>query len=117
MQRKEDGGIVISCDFCGVDWDEERAMVEGHQGSVLCLDCLKLALDQSEPADESFNCTMCLQEREPGKRWWMHPAPQDLPGRNREAAICWDCVRLAAKTYHKDKDIDFRWDPADYPKP
>ena len=116
MQRHEDGGIVISCDFCGADWDENRPMIEGHKGSVLCLACLRLALEQAQPADESFDCTLCLQRHEAGVRSWAHPAPDDLPGRNREACLCWACVRLAAKTFHKDKDTEFRWNPADHPK-
>ena len=45
MQRPEDGGIVISCDFTGIDWDERIPMIEGHQGSVLSLEALAMARD------------------------------------------------------------------------
>lgn len=120
MQRTEpDGGIIISCDFCGVDWDPQTgtpAMTEGHKGSALCLDCLRRALPESQPAAEAFDCTLCLQRREAPTRRWAHPAPEPAPGLNPGAAICWECVRLAAKTFHKDKDIDFRWDPSDWPR-
>ena len=115
MQREEDGGIVISCDFCGLDWDEVRAMLEGHHGSVMCLDCLRYALEQAQPSEVAFKCTLCLREREEGVRAWAHPGAEPSPGLNREAMACWDCIRLAAKTFHKDKDTDFRWNPADYP--
>lgn len=116
MQRTEAEGIVISCDFCGTDWDEVVPMVEGHQGSILCLPCLRYALEQSDAAPAAFKCTMCLVEKDVGTRHWAHPAPQPSPGLNAEAAICWDCVRLAAKTFHKDKDTDFTWSPSDYPQ-
>ncbi len=116
MQRQEDDGIVISCDFCGTDWDEVRPMIEGHQGSVICLQCLRYALEQSEPAPEAFHCVVCLVDKDAGTRCWTHPAPKPSPGLNSGAVICWDCVRLGAKTFHKDKDVDFRWDPAAHPK-
>ena len=105
MQRTERDGIVISCDFCGTDWDEVIAMIEGHHGSVLCLACLKRAMDETSLASETFDCTMCLQTRDVGRKIWrntQHP----------KAALCFDCVRLAAKGFHKDKQTDFRWDPA-----
>ncbi len=40
MQRDEDGGVVISCDYCGRDWhpyqpDPDNPMIEGHRGSVI----------------------------------------------------------------------------------
>ena len=115
MQREEDGGIVISCDFCGTDWDEQIPMIEGHKGSIICLSCLKRALDEAAPADETFSCTMCLQEREPGTKRWRHPNPTPSPGLNESAVICWPDIRQGAKAFHKDKDTDFRWDPAKYP--
>lgn len=105
MQRQDPDGVVISCDFCASDWDQVRPMIEGHRGSVLCLDCLRQALDQAAPASHDFDCTLCLQHRPAGRKFWRH----------RNAAVCYDCIRLAAKTFHKDPDTDFRWDPAQHP--
>lgn len=106
MQRIEPDGIVIACDFCATDWDAVRPMIEGHRGSVLCLDCLRRALDESAPSDASFECTLCLQPRDAGRKVWRNTT---------DAALCFDCVRLAAKGFHKDPDTDFRWDPSKYP--
>lgn len=116
MQRQVPDGIIISCDFCGTDWDEVRAMVEGHKGSVLCLTCLEKALADAAPADEQFDCTLCLQHRDAGFRRWTHPNPEPSEGLNADAHLCWDCIRLAAKTFHKDKEVDFRWDPSEHPR-
>lgn len=119
MQRTEDDGIIISCDFCGSDWDPTTGlptMTEGHRGSAMCLGCLERALPESEPASEPFDCALCLQTREAGMRRWSHPSPTPSPGLAPSAAVCWECVRLAAKTFHKDKDIDFRWDPSQWGK-
>lgn len=124
MQRNtEDTGIIISCDFCGTDWDPQTGlppMTEGHRGSVMCLACLQKALPEAQPAEVPFDCTLCLQHQEAGVRRWPAdmgtkvPTPEgELPG----GAACWSCIRLAAKTFHKDKDIDFRWNPSDYPGP
>ena len=115
MQRQEDGGIVISCDFCGTDWDEVVPMIEGHRGSVLCLSCLKAALDLTQPASEAFECTLCLSHKPAEKKRWIHPQPQPSPGLNPDAVLCWDCIRLAAKGFHKDAEVDFRWDSSKYP--
>ena len=116
MQRTEDGGIVISCDFCGTDWDEQLPMIEGHRGSVLCLECLKQALDEAEPIDKPFEGTLCLSRKPAGIKAWQHPAPKPSPGLNPDAQLCWDCIRLAAKGFHKDPDVDFKWDSSKYPK-
>jgi hypothetical protein len=116
MQRTEDGGIVISCDYCGTDWDEQLPMIEGHRGSVLCLECLKCALDNARPADDTIDCALCLSASPAGTKHWRHPDPKPSDGLNPDAILCWDCIRLAAKGYHKDPDIDFRWDSSKYPK-
>jgi hypothetical protein len=105
MQRREPKGIVISCDFCGDDWDQVKPMIEGHQGAVLCLECFKRAFD-AMPAGEVgsvFKCTVCLREQGPDMPRW---APAERPASaNQEAWICADCVTLAAKTFHKDPDV------------
>ncbi len=115
MQRDEDGQVVISCDFCGTDWDQCLSMIEGHRGSVLCLDCLKQALDQARPGDEPFTGTLCLSDKPAGTRMWRHPGPKPSSGLNPGAPLCWDCIRLAAKGFHKDPEVDFRWDSSKYP--
>jgi hypothetical protein len=116
MQHEEDGGVVISCDFCGTDWDEQLPMIEGHRGSVLCLACLRHALDGAQPAEESFTGAMCLSDRSAGTSCWTHPGPAPSPGLNPGAILCWDCIRLAAKGFHKDPDVDFRWESSKYPQ-
>lgn len=114
MQRTEDGGIVISCDFCGSDWDEVKPMIEGHHGSVLCLECLASALELAKPTQVATDtavgvqpaCTMCLQEPEQGKAQWI-PDPRPV-GANPTALICIDCINQAAGTFSKDPDIDWK---------
>lgn len=108
MQREEDGGVVISCDFCGTDWDEVRPMIEGHHGSVLCLDCLKFAMAMSQPAEADFSCTMCLRPHEAGENVWRHPdKPDDA---NPDACLCNGCRKQAAGTFSKDPDVDWKRD-------
>lgn len=109
MQRTEDGYIIISCDFCGTDWDEVRPMIEGHHGSVLCLECLKTLLGTLTPAAEKFQCTMCLRSKPAGTPQWRPARPPDAPppGLNCDAVICHDCVEQAADTYTRDQDIDW----------
>lgn len=112
MQRTEDGGIVISCDFCGTDWDEVKPMIEGHHGSVLCLACLQAALEQAGSESGGMiegvqpACTMCLQEVELGKSRWA-PATR-AAGSNPTGLICIDCINQAAGTFSKDADIDWK---------
>jgi len=108
MQRNVPEGIIIACDFCGQDWDEIRPMIEGHRGSVLCLDCLKFALAMAHPAKDAGPCTMCLHPIEDGKIMWQHP---DRPeSANQQALICEGCIKQAAGTFSKDADIPWKWD-------
>ena len=116
MQRTENNLVILSCDFCGKDWDEVIPMIEGHRGSIICLDCLEKALQQATSSDTQYDCTMCLQEK-PGKlKHWRNSTPVSIEGLNPHAVICWDDIRQAAKAFHKDKEIDFSWNPAHYPK-
>ena len=102
MQRTVDGGIIISCDFCGTDWDQVKPMVEGHRGSVICLECLKIALDEARAGNGEFSCTLCLREElDPTFPRWSHA--------NHDATICQDCIHQAARQFSKDKDIDWTW--------
>jgi len=115
MQRTEAEGIVISCDFCGTDWDpfdqeNTNPMVEGHHGSVICLSCLKRALAERKPAESGFNCTMCLEDRDAGAERWFHPTPVPSEGLNPEAAVCLRCIHQAAGRFHKDPDVSWTWE-------
>jgi hypothetical protein len=106
MQRTEDGMIVISCDFTGEDWDEVQPMIEGHQGSIISLKALDLAIDHACEQAEKFTCTMCLRHFAAGERAWK---PDPLPaGANPRAIICWDCVRQADRSFARDEDTE--WD-------
>lgn len=110
MQRTEPEGIVISCDFCGTDWDEVKPMIEGHHGSVLCLACMKAALAAIKAGDSSFPCTLCLVEKDAEVPRWSHPqrSSQPLPGTNPGAILCQDCLNQAAGTFSKDPDVDWK---------
>lgn len=106
MQRTEPEGIVISCDFCGSDWDEVKPMIEGHHGSVLCLECLQAALAQIRPGEGSFSCTLCLVEKGAEVPRWSHPdAPSSA---NADAVLCNDCLNQAAGTFSKDPDVAWK---------
>jgi len=107
MQRNENNGVVISCDFCGKDWDEVVSMMEGHRGSVLCLTCLKQALDDAKPEGTAFACTLCLRDPIPADiARWVHPAPSSTA--NTSAIVCIDCLNQAAGTFSKDPDVDWK---------
>lgn len=123
MQRTTPDGIVISCDFCGQDWDaydqaQSNPMTEGHHGSVICLSCTKLALDQAGPAQNAFKCTLGLTDHDPGEVCWQHPGPPDLdaPGLNKNAIAHWDNIRQAGRAFGKDPDIDYTWQAGQYPR-
>ncbi len=106
MQREtEEGYIIITCDFTGEDWDGESPMIEGHQGSVVCAEALLMAVEQAEPATERTQCTMCLRHRDPPMKMWRHPAPPEKA--NPDAVICWECIKLADRTFAKDPDVEW----------
>jgi len=116
MQRSEQDGIVISCDFCGTDWDpydesNPRPMVEGHHGSVICLECVKLALQQMAPCEGEYRCTMCIREGlPPDLPRWSHTSAGPSPGLNPTAVACRACIRQAAGRFSKDPDVKWKWD-------
>lgn len=108
MQRTETDGIVISCDFCGVDWDEVLPMIEGHHGSIICLSCLKTALEQKSPAIHEFDCTLCLLHHPKETVCWIPTAHPTAA--NPKATACQSCINQAAGTFSKDPDVDWKWD-------
>jgi hypothetical protein len=78
MQRETPEGIILCCDFCRRDWDGQEAMVEGHHGSIICLPCLKLALEQLKVGDDKYKCNLCLRFNIPQTlAKWSHPDHPD----------------------------------------
>ena len=108
---KSEIAIVLSCDFCGTDWDNESAMVEGHRGSILCLPCIEKARVEVEDQENDglFKCTLCQQEKEGSTiQSWRHTSATVSPGLNAEAQMCEDCLQQAVRVMKKDKSVD--WD-------
>lgn len=92
------------CDFCGRAWDGAFPMVEGHQGSLICGECLAFAyreilIDDAPNAPEGSRCTMCLEHRdEPA---WRSAACG-------HAVICRRCCKQSAGRLAKDPDVVWR---------
>ena len=103
----------VLCDLCHRVWSEDIPMLEGHQGSCVCGNCLTVAyadvvLGDASTAPAEFTCPMCLEshaDREALDRanegGWQSPAGDN-------ATICRRCVDLGAKALHRDKGIDWR---------
>ena len=102
----------VLCDFCHREWTEDIPMVEGHQGSCICGQCLTVAyhevlVTRTAPSGK-YTCTMCLEkpddrdaEGRPDEPGWQSPACED-------AAICRRCIKRASGTLHKDPDFNWR---------
>jgi len=58
------------CDFCGSVWSDDRPMVEGHQGSLICRRCLDLAYSElwlsggGVSLPQNAKCILCLEHRD-----------------------------------------------------
>lgn len=108
MQRIEDGGLIVSCDFCGTDWDGQSPVIEGHRGSIICLECLKAALKGLAASEDKYQCVLCLREGIlPTVKRWSHPNHPDT-------FACQSCIQQAADVF--DKDPDVQWTKTDRPE-
>ena len=106
----------VLCDFCHRAWTEDVPVVEGHQGAIICGNCLAVGYDAIVNHDGGagvlaggYACRMCLENDEdraaldrPGERGWPSPLHPDV-------AICTRCVRMAAEKLTGDPD--FAWTP------
>lgn len=102
----------VLCDFCHREWVEDQPMMEGHQGSCICGNCLTVAYSEAVLAaggagTTDFRCPMCLETQKDraelgrgDESGWASPL-------HPEAVICRRCIKLAAGALHKDKD--FAW--------
>lgn len=88
------------CDFCGGCWREDRPMVEGHHGSLVCGSCLTAAfratwLPGGVPAarEGAGECRLCLEARD--EPHWRGPTG---------GLACRRCVKMAAVMLERDAD-------------
>ena len=87
----------VLCDYCRRAWSEALPMVEGHQGSCICGDCLADAFRESVLAERTdaapARCALCLEER------------ADATWERGGARACRRCVRQSAAVLQKDPDL------------
>ena len=114
MQRRVEDGIIISCDFCGTDWDQVKPMAEGHHGSVICLECLEKACRNVTHVIGKFQCVLCLRDIEGTDRKCWSPGHKPEAA-NPSAIICYSCIKQAARAFTRDPDID--WEAPDIHDP
>jgi hypothetical protein len=99
------GNEFFKCDFCLNPWAEDRQMVEGHRGSLICSRCLTLAYAEvvaggggaRPPAGTT--CTLCLEERT--QQHWQSPA-------RPEAWACERCIRQSGQILEKDEESGWK---------
>lgn len=105
-----EGMAFFKCDFCRRAWAEDRPMIEGHQGHLVCAKCLAVAyqrvvLDEAPPiarladAPEGEHCLMCMERREQ-PAWRSDAFPESI--------ICLRCIKQSATGLEKDPDIDWK---------
>ncbi len=93
----------ILCDFCGeAAWANEQPCVEGHQGSVVCGNCLATAFRavvlDGNAQGSAEKCRMCLEHRED---------PVWLGSVEPIAPICKRCIKQSAGVLPKSKPWDW----------
>lgn len=103
----------VLCDFCGLEWADDRPMVEGHRGACICGSCLTRAYEWSatpqavetapvspQPTDAPAPmCALCREDRaEP--MWTGAGSPPAL--------ACRRCVRQSAAVLQKDADSGWK---------
>ncbi len=96
------GNGFFKCDFCAQPWADDRPMVEGHQGSLICSKCLTasyaeivhMGLGVLQPNEK---CVLCLEVRE--EPLWLSPL--------RDARACKRCIKQSAGVL--ERDPEFGW--------
>ncbi len=93
----------ILCDFCGnTAWANDTPCVEGHQGSIVCGNCLLVAYTElvltCTGTTSKDKCRMCLEHRED---------PVWLGAIEPIAPICLRCTKQASSVLHKSKEWDW----------
>ena len=105
------------CDYCGNTWSDDRPMVEGHRGSLVCAKCLSLAYGllwlsapkwdgkappPPPPADQTMPegalCRMCLEHRE--EPCWQSPMEES-------AWLCKRCAKQSVVMLERDPELKY----------
>ncbi len=100
-----EGNAFFKCDFCLSPWSEDRPMVEGHRGSLICSSCLTVAYtqvvvnDAGELISEGVTCGLCLEART--QKHWHSPMREEAWG-------CERCIRQSAQTLEKDEELAWK---------
>jgi hypothetical protein len=96
-----DGSEFFKCDFCRRPWAEDRPMVEGHRGSLICGQCLTVAFADvvlhsgGATLPAGTTCKLCLEERK--EPCWQSPM-------HETEWACLRCIKQSAGVLTKDKE-------------
>jgi hypothetical protein len=108
MHRTDPAGHVIEslCDYCRRTWqpDGDEIMIEGHQGSLICLKCLSAAysavsLHKLGSEHSGTKCTMCIEDRDQSQ--WESPLYEGV-------RVCLRCIKQAATALEKDPETGWK---------
>lgn len=95
------GNDFFKCDFCRAPWSEDRPMVEGHRGSLICGSCLSVAYAQVDALADSLaeeeTCVLCLEAKD--EPVWRSPAS--------DVAACAVCIKRSAGILQNDPDTSW----------
>lgn len=99
-----EGNDYFKCDFCRNSWAEDRPMVEGHQGSLICVHCLTVGFTQvvvsgtGQPLQPPALCALCLEQRTDPH--WRSPL--------QDAWACRRCLKQSAAILEKDPEYGWK---------
>ena len=103
------GADMFVCDFCASPWREDRPMVEGHRGALICANCLSIAFTElvhlklGSPVDPDEKCVLCLEHGR-DERYWRSPIRD-------EGVACLRCIKQSSGVLHKDPESDWTKPP------
>jgi len=93
------------CDFCAGTWREDRPMVEGHRGSLICGNCLAMSYRElwlsllGEPLPEHDVCSLCLSNN--GDPVWHSPM-------NEKSIVCKRCSKQSVVMLERDEEVGWK---------
>ena len=103
----------VLCDFCHTEWREDLPMVEGHQGSCICGNCLRVAfqtvvIEKMNTAPDRYTCPLCLETQEDRESMGRGTKPGWSSPAYTEAVICHRCIKQAGGVLQNADFNDWR---------